>query len=166
MYSRDKLYLHSHECYFCVYLNTKVTLLWALKQFVTRVHTLFYIYREHTVPYITLHKQTHTYASLCSKLPGLWPSSSWVVHAGQKTGIHAIENESVDILDQTLSHMPHCFEGVNRPLGDSSLVTNIHNPFMHCVTSQYLFKLRDIIMLLHGSMSLRNSACKTSQSYL
>ena len=33
------------------------------------------------------------------------------------------------------------------PLGDSSLVMNIHNPFMHCVTSQYVFKPRDVIML-------------------
>ena len=47
--------------------------------------------------------------------------------------------------------MPHCFEGmwimfVNRLLGDSSLVMDIHHPFMHCVTSQYVFKPRDIIM--------------------
>ena len=32
------------------------------------------------------------------------------------------------------------------PLGDSSFVMNIHNPFMHYVTSQ----LRDVIMLLHA----------------
>ena len=31
------------------------------------------------------------------------------------------------------------------PLGDSSFVMNIHNPFMHCMTSQYVF-----IMLLHA----------------
>ena len=36
------------------------------------------------------------------------------------------------------------------PLGDSCFVMNIHNPFMHCVTSQYVFKLRDVIMLLHA----------------
>ena len=36
------------------------------------------------------------------------------------------------------------------PLGDSSFVMNIHNPFMHRVTSQYVFKLRDVIMLLHA----------------
>ena len=33
------------------------------------------------------------------------------------------------------------------PLGESCLIMNIHNPFMHCVTSQYVFKPRDVIML-------------------
>ena len=33
------------------------------------------------------------------------------------------------------------------PLGDSCLVMDIHNPFMHCATSQYVFKPRDVIML-------------------
>ena len=36
------------------------------------------------------------------------------------------------------------------PLGDSCFVMNIHNPFMHCVTSQYVFKLRDVIMLIRA----------------
>ena len=36
------------------------------------------------------------------------------------------------------------------PLGDSSFVMNIYNPFMHCAMSQYVFKLRDVIMLLHA----------------
>ena len=36
------------------------------------------------------------------------------------------------------------------PLGDSCFVINIHNPFMHCVTSQYVFKLRDVIMLMRS----------------
>ena len=44
MHSRDELFLRSLECYCCVYLNTKMTLSWALKQFVTRVHTIFSIY--------------------------------------------------------------------------------------------------------------------------
>ena len=48
--SRDELFVRSLECYFGVYLprcfatgeiNSKITLSWALKQFVTRVHTLF-----------------------------------------------------------------------------------------------------------------------------
>ena len=38
----------------------------------------------------------------------------------------------------------HVYES---PLGDLCLVMNIHNPFMHCATSQYVFKLRDVIML-------------------
>ena len=33
------------------------------------------------------------------------------------------------------------------PLGDSRLVINIHNPYMHRVTSQCVFKSRDVIML-------------------
>ena len=54
-----------------------------------------------------------------------------------------------------LSHMPHCFEGVrmifmNRPWAIHVLVMNMHNPFKHCVTSQYVFKQRDVIMLLRA----------------
>ena len=30
---------------------------------------------------------------------------------------------------------------------ESPLAINVHNPFMHCVTSQYVFKPRDVIML-------------------
>ena len=57
MYSRDELFLRSPERYFGVYfprcfatreINTKITLSWALKQFVTRVHTLFSIYPHGT----------------------------------------------------------------------------------------------------------------------
>ena len=53
MYSRDKLFMHSLECYFGVYfpcccatqeINTKITPLWAHKQFVTWLHTSFYIH--------------------------------------------------------------------------------------------------------------------------
>ena len=33
------------------------------------------------------------------------------------------------------------------PLGNLSLVRNIHNPFKQCVTSQYVFKPCDVIML-------------------
>ena len=38
----------------------------------------------------------------------------------------------------------HVYES---PLGNSCLAMNIHNPFMHCATSQYVFKPRDVIML-------------------
>ena len=50
MYPRDELFLRSLECYFGVHfpccfatqeINTKTTLSWALKQFVTRAHTSF-----------------------------------------------------------------------------------------------------------------------------
>ena len=33
------------------------------------------------------------------------------------------------------------------PLGESSLVIYIHNPSMHCATSQCAFKPRDVIMM-------------------
>ena len=33
------------------------------------------------------------------------------------------------------------------PFGDSCQVTYIHNPFLHCVMSQCVFKPRDVIML-------------------
>ena len=38
----------------------------------------------------------------------------------------------------------HVYES---PLEDSCLVMNIHNPFMHCAASQYVFKPRDVKML-------------------
>ena len=50
MYSCGKLFMHSLECYVGAFfprccttreINTKITLSWAYKQFVTRVHTLF-----------------------------------------------------------------------------------------------------------------------------
>ena len=53
-----------------------------------------------------------------------------------------------------ITHAPLFRGGEDRvcesPLGDSSFVMNTHNPFMHCVTSQYVFKLCDVIMLLHA----------------
>ena len=55
MYSFGELFMRSLECYFGVYFlvaaqkNTKITLEWAHKPFVTRVHTLFYIYFIHMI---------------------------------------------------------------------------------------------------------------------
>ena len=53
-----------------------------------------------------------------------------------------------------ITHVPlfrggvdHVYESPLSPLGDSCLVMNIHNRFMHCATSQYTFKPRDVIML-------------------
>ena len=61
--------------------------------------------------------------------------------------------ETMCVLAQ-LSHTPHCFRGCTLclwiALGDSSLVMNIHNPSVHCVTSQNALKSRDVIMLLHA----------------
>ena len=37
---------------------------------------------------------------------------------------------------------------MNRPLAIQIFVMNIDNPFMHCATSQYVFKPRDAIMLM------------------
>ena len=56
LYSRGELFMCPRECYFGVYfpscaatreLNTKITLEWAHKQFVTRMHTLFYFFTRH-----------------------------------------------------------------------------------------------------------------------
>ena len=58
-YSRGELFMRSREGYFGVYfpscvatreINTKITLEWAHKQFVTRVHTLFYFLHDITSP--------------------------------------------------------------------------------------------------------------------
>ena len=68
LYSCDKLFLHTLECYFGVYfprcfatreINTKITLLWALKQLITRVHTSFSIYyfNNCVLPYFSNKKQ-------------------------------------------------------------------------------------------------------------
>ena len=63
-HSRDELFLRSLECYFCVYfprcfatreINTKITLSWAPKQFVTRVHTLFSISWPNHKQWLILH---------------------------------------------------------------------------------------------------------------
>ena len=59
MYSSDELFQRSREGYFGVYfpsceaareINTKITLKWAQKQFVARVHTLFYFLDDITNP--------------------------------------------------------------------------------------------------------------------
>ena len=68
--------------------------------------------------------------------------------------------------DIHLSHTPHCFEGgaayvYESPLGDSCLAMNIYNPFMHCVTSQYAFKPRDV-MLLNNRISIATITYATS----
>ena len=60
---------------------------------------------------------------------------------------------SLILTTTTLTLTPHCFEGVrirfmNRPLAIQVLVMNIHNPFIHCATSQYVFKPRDVKMLM------------------
>ena len=68
MYSRDKLFTRSLECYFGVHfprcratreINTKITLSWARKQFACREHTSsFYMYPHddtHPHPHTTTH---------------------------------------------------------------------------------------------------------------
>ena len=62
--------MRSRECYFGVYfprccatreINTKITLEWAHKQFVTRVHTLFYFLHDITNPSMTLKTRIFTH---------------------------------------------------------------------------------------------------------
>ena len=63
MYSSDKLFQRSWDGYFGVYfpsceatreINTQITLEWAQKQFVTRVHTLFYFLHDITNTIMTI----------------------------------------------------------------------------------------------------------------
>ena len=63
MYSRGERFMRSREGYFDVYfpscaatreINTKITLEWVQKQFVTRVHTLFYFLHDITNSLMTL----------------------------------------------------------------------------------------------------------------
>ena len=51
MYSSDELFRRSWEGYFCVYFpsceaTAKITLEWAQKQFVAKVHALFYFLHD------------------------------------------------------------------------------------------------------------------------
>ena len=50
MYSSGKLFMRSREGYLTREINTKITLEWARKQFVTRVHILFYFLHNITNP--------------------------------------------------------------------------------------------------------------------
>ena len=70
MYSSGKLFMRSRESYFGVYfsscaatreINTKVTLEWARKQFVTRVHTLFYFLQDITNLKMTIKTKIFTH---------------------------------------------------------------------------------------------------------
>ena len=62
MYSSDEPFQRLQEGYFGVYfpsceatkeINTKITLEWAQKRLVTRVHTLFYFLHDKTNPWMT-----------------------------------------------------------------------------------------------------------------
>ena len=72
--------MRSRECYFGVYfprccaINTKITLEWTHKQFVTRVHTLFYFLHDITNPSMTLNTRIfkhHPRVSL-ARFPFCW----------------------------------------------------------------------------------------------
>ena len=86
-----------------------------------------------------------------------WYRDSWTI---QLKYTFETKQERITVsYHPTLSHMPHCFEGVrimfmNRPWVIQVLVMNIHNPFMHCATSQYVFKTRDVIMLLMRAVTI------------
>ena len=63
--------------------------------------------------------------------------------------------DSHKLYELIITHTPLFREGVwimlmDRPSAIQVLVMNIHNPFMHCTTSQYVFKPRDIIMLMRA----------------
>ena len=106
MYTSDEPFQRSREGYFGVYfpsceatrgINTKITLEWAQKRFVTRVHTLFYFLHDKTNPYMTIRTTSFTYRPrvsltrfsfcwLCHNLllmTSQWPDScdaiTWIV---------------------------------------------------------------------------------------
>ena len=58
------------------------------------------------------------------------------------------------VVQRHITHAPLIRGGADNvyesALGDSSLVMNIHNSFMDCATSQYIFKPRDVIMLMRA----------------
>ena len=58
------------------------------------------------------------------------------------------------VVQRHITHIPLFRRGADNvyesALGDSSLVMNIHNSFMDCATSQYVFKPRDVIMLMRA----------------
>ena len=75
IYVRGELFMRSREGYFGVYfpscaatreINTKITLEWVHKQFVTRVHTLFYFLHNMTNPWMTLKRgSSHIIPVMC-----------------------------------------------------------------------------------------------------
>ena len=90
MYSSGELFMSSREGYFGVYfpscaatreINTKITLEWAHKQFVTRVHTLFYFLHDITYPKMTLKTRIFTHHR---GWVGLWGFLWWVPSAKRK----------------------------------------------------------------------------------
>ena len=83
MHSSDELFQRSREGYFGVYIpsceatreiNTKITLEWAQKQFVTRVHTSFYLLHDKTNPYMTIETTIFTHRPRVSlaRFPFCW----------------------------------------------------------------------------------------------
>ena len=86
MLSSDELFKFSREGYFGVYflsceatqeINTKITLEWAQKQFVTRVHTLFYFLHDITNSWITIKVTIFSHCP-CASLA--WFSFCWWHH--------------------------------------------------------------------------------------
>ena len=81
MHLSDELFQHSREGYFGVYfpsweatreINTKITLEWVQKQFVTRVHILFYFLQD-TNPQMTIKTTTFTHhPRVSSALLSFW----------------------------------------------------------------------------------------------
>ena len=70
MYSSDEPFQRSREGYFGVYfpsceatreINTKITLEWVQKRFVTRVHALFYFLHNITNPQMTIKMTSFTH---------------------------------------------------------------------------------------------------------
>ena len=90
MYSSDELFQSSWEGYFGVYcpsceatraINTKITLDQAQKQFIRRVHTLFYFLHDITNPSMTIFTH-HPHVSL-ARFSFCWWCHNWMLITSQ-----------------------------------------------------------------------------------
>ena len=85
--------------------------------------------------YITWHDHDMTWQdTICY---GIWYDNDYIIRC--------------DMIWYIITYIPLFWGGAayvyETPMGDSCLVMHIHNPFMHCAASQYVFKPRDVIML-------------------
>ena len=102
MYSSDELFPRSREGYFCVYfpscevtreISTKITLEWAQKQFVMRIHTLFYFLHDITNPHMTIKTTIFTHrprVSLVRSLFCRWRHNRLLMTSQQRNNCDAI----------------------------------------------------------------------------
>ena len=148
MYSRGELLMRSREGYFGVYfpscaatreINIKITLEWAHKQFITRIHTLFHFLHDMTNPKIPLKTRIfthHSRASLARFTLCWWRhnrlamTSQWPDHCDANTWqviSNSLDIDFIhgDIYGQSCKNISYYLQAVVR-----FLVFN--NPYYHC----------------------------------